>query len=266
MEKKKRAPRGTWTDERVIEVIKAKATELGRMPKRRDFNNNAITRGVVRLGGYLALAEKLGIERKPVYETWGRERVLKELKVLVAKLKRMPTLKEAEELVSDKFRWQLSFYGTRELAAEVGATLKGAHTHFGNDWEDWAAEKLRKRGHKVTRPGRAAPYDILVDGVRVDVKASRRLTHGQTGDRMHTFTLGDKCKTEEGGGADLYMCIALKEDEKTVDKILYVPASAAKVSHITFLARGSKKWGQYVEAAEFLPRRRVRIKKSRSMK
>ena len=97
-------------------------------------------------------------------------------------LDRMPSRKECANYfhndalvnaVSRRKKWY-------KLAEELGLEVKNSETYFGKSYEAKTEEMLNGMGFEVRKMSQNFPYDLLVDCVKVDVKASH-LYQGKKG-------------------------------------------------------------------------------------
>lgn len=139
--------------------------------------------------------------------------------------------------------------GILSWAARVGARLKWTETHRGLDVQLKIAEELRGRGFQVKQQATRAPFDLLVDGVRVDVKSARFTRYrGSSGYvQGHIFALNKVPAT-----CDLYLCCGVDESNGILWRY-YIPAEHARIRTLTISPTG-KKYLRFKEAVDELLR------------
>lgn len=95
------------------------------------------------------------------------------------------------------------YFGSYDECAErVGLALSSSDTRTGWKWETWAGQRLEESGMTVeARATVKAPFDLLVNGHRVDVKyASKATAKGST---QWTWRI-----SKEEHACDFYLLIA----------------------------------------------------------
>lgn len=125
-------------------------------------------------------------------------------------------------------------------ARRLGLRLKGTETHRGQAWEAREARALRELGASVEWQSTKAPFDLLVNGLRVDVK-SAQWTEYRPGDRVvrgYVFA-----GLRGGKGCDVFdlVCVA----GSTLLHRFVVPAEAARVRTLTITPRTLTGAGKY---------------------
>lgn len=235
-----------WTEEELVSSVR-RISQNGIMPKWEELAEvkaNSLIGGITKFGGYDRVADLAGLQRTSKYEAWGLERVLEELRPIAEKLGRMPTMPEVRALGEPKLTHQMAYHGTRKIAGLLGAELKGATTHLGNDFEAVAQRILEKLHYRVEKQTTCHPFDLLVGGIRVDVKAGRPRQVGRY--RGHSWTLKGSRKTLNC--CDLYMLMALDESSKLL-RTYYVPSSVCTTTVATIITGSNSKWNVYEEDA-----------------
>ena len=138
-------------------------------------------------------------------ERWTFSKVESALLEEAQRLGRMPTAPELRAAGRDDLAGRISrTQGFRWWAKRLGLTLKGTSTHFGQQWEHIEADRFTAMGFDVQKQTAGAPFDLLVNGYRVDVKASRLtnsctapahassgLKRGEFCDFFHIVCIGD---------------------------------------------------------------------------
>ncbi len=123
--------------------------------------------------------------------------------------------------------------GYRAWAEKIGAKQKAGAVHWGVSWEIYEAAWFRAQGRIVVEQATLAPFDLLVDGKRVDVKAARRTQMG------YVF-VGIK----EGRDADFFDLVCVNETDRVKHRFM-VPAESARVHTITITDRTIAGAGRY---------------------
>ena len=107
--------------------------------------------------------------------------------------------------------------GWKQVASDLGISMKESETRFGKDMEDYAESILISNGFSVTRMSQNFAYDILVNEcVKVDVKASRQY-FGKNG-AFYSFNLEKPYMT-----CDIYMLFCMN-NQKEVEHIIVLPS------------------------------------------
>lgn len=123
--------------------------------------------------------------------------------------------------------------GFRAWAERFGVRQKGTETHRGQRWERHEAAFLRGLGYEVEDQPTRAPFDLLVNGHRVDVKSSALNTHGW-------YQFGD---TRRGVDCDFFDLLCIAGDE--VIARFVVPADKARVMSISMMPGTLEGLGKY---------------------
>lgn len=165
---------------------------------------------------------------------WTRERVAAELRVEAARRGHMPTVVELQRTGRNDLACAVvRSGGFRQWATTLGLPLSGSETHRGQDEEERTAGFLRERGFRVERQTCRAPFDLLIDSIRVDVKSARptpmpSAKHGLA----HVFALSKVPPT-----CDLYLLVGLDAGGAVLWRY-FIPAAEAHVRTITICATG----------------------------
>lgn len=115
--------------------------------------------------------------------------------------------------------------GFDALAQELNLTRKESEATFAHEMERRAATILTERGYSVTHMSAAHPYDLLADGVKIDVKASRETNFENR--RFFQFFLSKKDPT-----CDVYMLFTIGSRDEILNTYI-IPSKFAKQKHIT---------------------------------
>lgn len=179
---------------------------------------------------------------------WSIDDIRSGLAVHAARLGRMPTTTEMRACGENALavRASRSVGGIRGWAAGMGLELSGSETHVGQEHERRLAAWLTERGFTVTQQTTKAPFDLLVDGVRVDVKAST--FHVYRGSRGYAFALRPARK--KAPGCDLYALCCLDDSGEVVSRY-FIPASEATMQQATVTPSGQR-WTKYKDALDEL--------------
>lgn len=111
--------------------------------------------------------------------------------------------------------------GYREWAVRLRTVLKGTETHRGQKWERYEAAFFRALDFLVEEQRTKAPYDLLINGHRVDVKSSTYCEYGDV--RGYLFN-----GLKRGRDCDFFDLVCVEED--VVVHRFIVPASLATMS------------------------------------
>lgn len=120
--------------------------------------------------------------------------------------------------------------GFRSRARRLGLRLAGSETHRAHDWEEREHATALRLGLTSERQTSRAPFDILIQGVRVDVKS------GAYSEYKNTHSGGD-CKgyvfagLKMGRDAEAFDLLCVDGD--SLRARFLVPAESARVSTIT---------------------------------
>lgn len=123
--------------------------------------------------------------------------------------------------------------GYVEWSSRLDVNQKAGAVHWGVAWEVHEAAWFRAQGKVVVEQATLAPFDLLVDGRRVDVKAARRT-------KMGYVFVGIK----RGKDADLFDLLCVGAADRVRHRFL-VPAAAARVHTITITDRTLSGGGRY---------------------
>lgn len=139
--------------------------------------------------------------------------------------------------------------GFRTWASRLGLGQKGTETHRGQKWERREATLFRSMGFEVVEQSTRAPFDLLVNGYRVDVKSSSWRDYGYVKGYLFNGIKG-------GGDCDFFDLLCLDGD--SILHRFVVPATVAKCKTLTISlssvsGKGSrKKWHEYKDATDLL--------------
>jgi hypothetical protein len=126
----------------------------------------------------------------------------------------------------------------------------------GVDWEARVADLLRARGHAVEPQRPSAPFDLLVDGARVDVKMAV-FTEYQLPSRPGYWLQGYQfAHLKRGRDCDAFVLVCATSETEARGYFV-VPATDARVTRVTIMASafdGRGKWAPYLDAWHHLRR------------
>ena len=162
---------------------------------------------------------------------WTQESISKAVHdvMKVLEIDRMPSNQECHKVLGDSslsnaIAKRGGFYA---LAKELNLPIKKSETLLGKRMEALAYEMLKSRGFNPVQMSVRFPYDILVDGIKIDVKASH-LYRGKVGN-FYTFNLEKKYAT-----CDIYILITLTEENEVLDVFIVPSKFVAQNSHILY--------------------------------
>src|SRR5690606_3116975 len=131
--------------------------------------------------------------------------------------------------------------GFKRWAERLGLAQKGTETHWAHRWEESEARFFRSLGADVERMSTRHPFDMLVNGHRVDVKASR--WHEYAG-RVRGYTFAG---LKRGAHADFFDAVCIKDG--VVAARFVVPAESARVMTLHLSPcdlEGGGKYGRFL--------------------
>jgi len=172
-------------------------------------------------------------------KSWSDELIEFELRWQAKTLGRMPTANELRRIGRMDLAMAVSRSGGfRSWAGRIGVELKGTETHRGNSVEDAMVGHLEKLGFRVDRQSTRAPFDLLVDGVKVDVKSGSQT--GPSG--AHTFG-----SMKIPATCDLYLACFVDGIGRIFSRY-FIPASEARVVTLSIRPFGKGKYERFREA------------------
>lgn len=117
---------------------------------------------------------------------WTEGRILDEVRTVARDFGRMPSANELRDIGRNDLACAIAKrHSFREVALKLGLAQKGTETHFGQRWERVAAAFYVAQGAEVERMPTRHPFDLRVNGYRVDVKSARRSLKGECCDFFH---------------------------------------------------------------------------------
>lgn len=152
---------------------------------------------------------------------WTDADVEREIRAMARSYGRMPSAREMALHGRTDISNQVSRRGGfRQWAKRLGLKTKSSETLMGQLWELHEADLFHSLGMVVERQSTKSPFDLLVDGRRVDVKSAHRSQHG--------FAFAG---LKNGRDADVFDLLCIEGGD--VMRRFVVPASEARVSTLT---------------------------------
>jgi hypothetical protein len=171
-------------------------------------------------------------------ERWTAEKIAAQLTPLAKAMNRMPSMPELTRAGHGRLANAITRSGgSMAWAKTIGMPLKESETRRGQAIEAAIADELRSLGFSVERQSTRAPFDLLVDGVRVDVKSGKYGEYKHKNGtlvRGHVFALNKVPAT-----CDLYLLVGVDGENRPLWRY-YIPASEAQVRTITITPTGKR--------------------------
>lgn len=216
--------------------------QLGRMPTHtelREGGHHRLSKAVSRFGGSRRWATEFGVTTKLNREVWSDAKIASELSRIADGV--MPTSSDLREMGLNALSCAIARgHGFHWWATRLGLARKGTETHMAQRWERHEARFFASLGCTVEEQSTRHPFDLLVNGWRVDVKVSR--FH----DYSNSWVFAG---IKKGAHADFFDLLCLEGD--VIRARYMVPARAAQV-HTISLARhallGEGPYGPFREA------------------
>ena len=103
-------------------------------------------------------------------------------------------------------------------------------------WEDKAAKMAKRKGYDVeAAPMRRSPYDLLINGKKVDVKAAIRTEYkGSDGYPIRGYVFTNMSPIKK---CDFYLLLCLSPDRNRVEKTYVIPADEVLQRTVTITER-----------------------------
>ena len=175
---------------------------------------------------------------------WTDELIGEELMKQARSLGRMPSARELRlEGLNDLACAIPRNGGYRRWAERLGLGMKVSETTRASKWEEAEMQYFESLGYEVERQTTKAPFDLLVNGHRVDVKIS---TLNKTG--WFQFGCIKKCVD-----CDFLDLLCIRNGERVARFI--VPANAARVVTVSMMPStlyGKGKYGFWLDKVELL--------------
>jgi len=164
---------------------------------------------------------------------------------------RMPSLKELQAQGRNDLSCAIVRQGGyRKWAGLMGVPQKGHNTHRGQKWERHEASFFRGLGMDVEEQATLAPFDLLVNGYRVDVKTSTLKFPGKCA-RNGWYQFGS---TKMGSDCDAFDLLCIGGDA-VVARFVVPSAFIGGASSITLVPSaldGRGKYGPCLDAVHLL--------------
>lgn len=178
------------------------------------------------------------MKRKDNY--WNDATLTAELTIAAAPLGRMPTSGDLRAIGRNDLALAASRRGGFPYWAEkLNLPLKGEKTQFGLAIEEKICSWLREQGWNAVRQGRRAPFDILVNKVRIDVKAAKFTSYATD---YHYRQEGFVFNTKKNR-CDLFL-LCLCASDWSIQHKFFIP-SAVVPSTITISSVARTKYSKY---------------------
>lgn len=209
---------------------------IDRMPTSKEVRHSSI-KGldnlISRNGGYRYWSDQLGIDSKSKVRKWDDFFIEKEIKqvIEILSINRMPTVKEARDIVGDSLVNAITKNGGFKFWAEkLNLEMKDSETKTGHQFEDLIESILKEKGIEVKKMTTLHPFDLLANGVvKIDVKTAKAYEY--KGGRFHTIGLNKEYAT-----CDFYVVVLLDESGE-LEKTLIVPSHHIRVKTLTIGAK-----------------------------
>ena len=161
-------------------------------------------------------------------------------------IERMPSHKECTKVLgssslSNAIARRGGFYA---LAKELNLPIKKSETLLGKRMEALACEMLKSRGFNPVQMSVKFPYDILVDGIKIDVKASH-LYRGKMGN-FYTFNLEKKYAT-----CDIFILITLTEENEVLN-VFIVPSKFVMQNNQISVGEIKSKYNRFKDRWDYI--------------
>lgn len=154
---------------------------------------------------------------------WTEDAILSEVRAVASKTGRMPTANELKGLGLNALACAISRGpGFRAVSLKLGLAQKGTETHFGQRWERVVVAFYAAHGAEVERMSTRHPFDVLVNGHRVDVKAARPSAGG--GFVFAGMKRGEHC--------DFFHAVCVRNDNTALAHFV-IPAEEARIHTLT---------------------------------
>lgn len=166
---------------------------------------------------------------------WTNKLVYERLVPIISALGRMPSANELRADGKNDLACAISRRGGfKSWAQRMGAGQKGTETHRGQEVEESEQSRLESLGFTVLRQTCKAPFDLLVNGHRVDVKSAHAGLYGDARDQ-NTYWIFALAKVKPT--CDFYLLVCLNSDDSVARRYV-VPSSSAKIRTLTITPCG----------------------------
>jgi len=226
-----------WTEESIKAALMEHIAELGRMPKHREMRKG-LSQVIQKGRGVLAWATLLGMATPSGRSYRTDKDVKREILALSKKFHgRMPTKSEMGPLGAVVCRRG----GIKAWASKLKLPLRGSATHMGHKWEDHEASLFKSLGASVVRQKTKSPFDLLVNGHKVDVKSAH------WSNVVSAYVFGG---IKQGKDTDFFVLVCVEGSE--VKARFIVPSSAARVSTLVITRKTLAGYGKYSDYRDSL--------------
>lgn len=168
---------------------------------------------------------------------WTTLLIMQALEPFAEELGRMPSANELRGQGRNDLACAISRRGGfKSWADRLGVGLKGSETELGQRVEREVAAWLEGEGFDVRRQTTRAPFDLLVNGHRVDVKSAHYTEYRKQGAEFNIFgwVFG---LSKVPATCDVYLLVCLSDSDEHMRRYI-IPAAAAQVQTITITERG----------------------------
>lgn len=225
-----------WTEESIGKALLELSVD-GKLPSDDDLRQSGMSGlgfAVSRTGGYPEWARRLGLQTKGGRVVWNDELIESALREECKRLGRMPSANELRAVGQNGLACAISKRdGFRAWALRLGLKQKETETHRGQKWERHEAAFFRSMSFEVKEQTTRAPFDLLVNGHRVDVKSSSLNLRGW-------YQFGE---IKRGADCDCYDLVCTNDDGVLARFI--VPSSMARVKTISMMPSTLSCLGKY---------------------
>ena len=177
---------------------------------------------------------------------WSEAQIIEELERIALEYGRMPSVNELKSHGMNSLATTIALRGGfKSWAKRLGLQQKGTETHRGIYVQKSISQWLESQGFSVVEQTMRAPYDLLVNGIRIDVKSARYSDYGLS--RGFFFGINKQNPT-----CDLYILCGMNETAETILWHYFIPSDKAMVQTITITPNG--KYLEYLEAIDQIHR------------
>lgn len=148
----------------------------------------------------------------------------------------MPSASELRAIGRNDLACAISKRGGFRLWAEtLDLALKGTETHRGLEAEDVEIEFLKSKGFQVKRQTTRAPFDLLVNGWRIDVKSGKPSVYGNSKTKVYVGWIFRLAKVP--ATCDFYLLVC-QDKSGSIERRYLIPAGAARITMLTITPCG----------------------------
>lgn len=136
--------------------------------------------------------------------------------------------------------------GSRYYADLIGMQMVDCESELGNSFEEFAIDEIMENtGFLSLHTNVRYPYDLLTNGnIKVDVKASKRVTRSNSKFPYHSFNLEKREPT-----CDIFVFYCL-DDDLEIEKRLIIPSCLLSGKTQVGIG-GLSKWDAYIDKWEY---------------